>query len=270
MFQNVVAIVSGGASGLGAATASYLVRHGARVVVADLPHTQEQFLKLEAFTSSDDGSGSLKFAKVDVRSEDDVSFALDMVEEEFGEQVNVAVNCAGIATARKTLSQKVNEDGTMTHRLHSLEDFSKTIDVNLIGSFNLARLASDRMARRSVDSDGLRGCIINTASVSAYDGQIGQVAYAASKGAVVGMTLPLARDLAPFGIRVMTVAPGLFMTPLLAGLPEKVHKQLVQNVPCPSRLGDPLEYAKLVGCIIQNPYLNGEVIRLDGALRMPP
>mmetsp|Transcript_39780 Transcript_39780/g.65134 ORF Transcript_39780/g.65134 Transcript_39780/m.65134 type:complete len:159 (-) Transcript_39780:436-912(-) len=158
----------------------------------------------------------------------------------------------------------------MNHRLHSLEEFSKTINVNAMGSFNLARLASDRMARRSVDSDGLRGCIINTASVSAYDGQIGQVAYAASKGAVVGMTLPLARDLAPFGIRVMTVAPGLFMTPLLAGLPEKVHKQLVQNVPCPSRLGDPLEYAKLVGCIIQNPYLNGEVIRLDGALRMPP
>jgi len=270
MFQNVVAIVSGGASGLGAATASYLVRHGARVVVADLPQAQEQFLKLEASTSSDDGSGSLKFAKTDVRSEDDVSFALDMVEEEFGEQVNVAVNCAGIATARKTLSQKVNEDGTMNHRLHSLEEFSKTINVNAMGSFNLARLASDRMARRSVDSDGLRGCIINTASVSAYDGQIGQVAYAASKGAVVGMTLPLARDLAPFGIRVMTVAPGLFMTPLLAGLPEKVHKQLVQNVPCPSRLGDPLEYAKLVGCIIQNPYLNGEVIRLDGALRMPP
>lgn len=272
MFKNVVAIVSGGASGLGAATASYLVRHGARVMVADLPHAQEQFLTLEASTASDNGSGIgvLKFSKTDVQSEDDVSSALDMAEEEFSEQVNVAVNCAGIAPARKTLSQKTNEDGTLTNRLHSLEEYAKTINVNAIGSFNLARLASDRMARRSVDSHGLRGCIINTASVAAYDGQIGQVAYASSKGAVVGMTLPMARDLAPLGIRVMTVAPGLFMTPLLEGLPDKVHKQLVQNVPCPPRLGDPFEYAKLVGSILHNPYLNGEVIRLDGALRMPP
>mmetsp|Transcript_3552 Transcript_3552/g.7764 ORF Transcript_3552/g.7764 Transcript_3552/m.7764 type:complete len:278 (-) Transcript_3552:1040-1873(-) len=277
MFQNVVAIISGGASGLGAATASYLVRNGARVVVADLPQAQEQFLKLlETTTSatSANGSnisgGSLKFAETDVRSEDDVSLALDMAEGEFGEQVNVAVNCAGIAPARKTVSQKVNENGTVTHRLHSLEEYARTISVNAIGSFNLARLASDRMAHRSADTDGLRGCIVNTASVAAYDGQIGQVAYASSKGALVGMTLPMARDLAPLGIRVMTVAPGLFMTPLLAGLPEKVHKQLVQNVPCPSRLGDPMEYAKLVGSILQNPYLNGEVIRLDGALRMPP
>jgi len=162
--------------------------------------------------------------------------------------VNVAVNCAGIAPARKTLSQKVNEDGSVTHRLHPLDEFARTINVNAVGSFNLARLASDRMARRSMDSDGLRGCIINTASVAAFDGQVGQVAYSASKGAVVGMTLPMARDLAPLGIRVMTVAPGLFMTPLLAGLPEKVHAQLVQNVPCPARLGDPIEYAK-VSCL---------------------
>lgn len=154
--------------------------------------------------------------------------------------------------------------------MHSLEEYAKAMTVNAIGSFNLARLAADRMARRSADGDGLRGCIVNTASVAAYDGQIGQVAYASSKGAVVGMTLPMARDLAGLGIRVMTIAPGLFRTPLLAGLPGKVHEQLVQNVPCPSRLGDPLEYAKLVGSILQNPYLNGEVIRLDGALRMPP
>ncbi|KAL7546791.1 hypothetical protein ACHAWF_010128 [Thalassiosira exigua] len=270
MFQSVIAIVSGGASGLGAATASYLARHGARVVVADLPKAQDQFLQLEASATDDDGGGVLKFAAADVRSEDDVSFALDVAEEEFGEQVNVAVNCAGVAPARKTLSLKVGEDGSIAHRLHSLEEFSRTLDVNAVGSFNLARLASDRMARRPADGDGLRGCIVNTASVAAYDGQVGQVAYAASKGAVVGMTLPMARDLAPLGIRVMTVAPGLFMTPLLAGLPEKVRKQLVQNVPCPPRLGDPSEYAKLVGSIIQNPYLNGEVIRLDGALRMPP
>lgn len=245
MFQNVVAIVTGGASGLGAATVSYLVRRGARVVVADLPQAQEQFLKLEASVMSTDDGGSVKFAKTDVRSEDDVSFALDMAEEEFGEQVNVAVNCAGIAPARKTLSQKVGEDGSVMHRLHSLDEFSKTIDVNAVGSFNVARLASDRMALRTEDGDGLRGCIVNTASVAAYDGQVGQVAYAASKGAVVGMTLPMARDLGPLKIRVMTVAPGLFMTPLLAGLPEKVHKELVKNVPCPSRLGDPVEYAKV-------------------------
>ncbi|KAL9184407.1 hypothetical protein ACHAXT_002493 [Thalassiosira profunda] len=267
MLQNVVAIVSGGASGLGAATASYLVRNGARVMVADLPTAQEQFQRLEESVGE---FGSLKFAKADVTSEGEVTFALDMAEEEFGEQVNVAVNCAGVAPARKTLSQKVGDHGTTTTRLHSLEEFAKTINVNTVGSFNLARLASARMALRSADDDGLRGCIINTASVAAYDGQIGQVAYASSKGGVVGMTLPMARDLAPLGIRVMTVAPGLFMTPLLAGLPEKVHKQLVKNVPCPARLGDPVEYAKLVGCIIQNPYLNGEVIRLDGALRMPP
>ena len=184
--------------------------------------------------------------------------------------MNVAINCAGIAPARKTISQKVDDDGTITHRLHSLEEYTKTINVNTVGTFNLSRLASERMAFRERDSDGLRGCIINTASVAAYDGQIGQVAYAASKGGVVGMTLPMARDLAPFGIRVMTIAPGLFMTPLLAGLPTKVQNDLAQHIPCPNRLGKPIEYAKLVGSILQNPYLNAETIRLDGALRMPP
>ncbi|KAL7498798.1 hypothetical protein ACHAWT_006694 [Skeletonema menzelii] len=270
MYRNVVAIISGGASGLGAATASYLSRNGARVMVADLPQAQEHFLKMEASVMSCDDNGSLKFSQADVRSEDDISNALDMAEEEFGEQVNVAVNCAGIAPARKTLSQKIAEDGSLTTRLHSLEEFSKTIQVNTVGTFNLARMAADRMAQRAADDNGLRGCIINTASVAAYDGQIGQVAYASSKGGVVGMTLPMARDLAPVGIRVMTIAPGLFMTPLLAGLPEKVHKELVKNVPCPNRLGDPIYYAQLVGSIVTNPYLNGEVIRLDGALRMPP
>ncbi len=273
MYRNVVAIISGGASGLGAATASFLTRNGARVMVADLPQAEEQFLRMEASVMGSDvknGNGSLKFSQADVRSEDDISNALDMAEEEFGEQVNVAVNCAGIAPARKTLSQKIAEDGSVTTRLHSLEEFSKTIQVNTVGTFNLARLAADRMAQRAADDNGLRGCIINTASVAAYDGQIGQVAYASSKGGVVGMTLPMARDLAPVGIRVMTIAPGLFMTPLLAGLPEKVHKELVKNVPCPNRLGDPLYYAQLVGSIVTNPYLNGEVIRLDGALRMPP
>ena len=267
MYQNVVAIISGGASGLGAATASYLVKNGARVLVADLPQVaQEHFLKMKDGNKGD----NLKFCQVDVRSEGDISNALDMAEEEFGEQVNVAVNCAGIAPARKTLSQKKSEGGLVTTRLHSIEEFSKTIEVNTVGSFNLARLAADRMAQRTVDENGLSGIIINTASVAAFDGQIGQVAYASSKGGVVGMTLPMARDLAPLGIRVMTIAPGLFMTPLLAGLPEKVHKELVKNVPCPKRLGDPIYFAKLVGSIVTNPYLNGEVIRLDGALRMPP
>jgi 3-hydroxyacyl-CoA dehydrogenase/3-hydroxy-2-methylbutyryl-CoA dehydrogenase len=177
---------------------------------------------------------------------------------------------AGIAPARKTLSVKTDENGTVTHRLHSLDEFAKTMNVNVVGSFNLARLSADRMASRPVDIDGLRGCIINTASVAAYDGQIGQVAYASSKGGIVAMTLPMARDLAPCGIRVMTIAPGLFLTPLLAALPDKAIHQLTKNIPCPHRLGAPIEYAKLCGSIIQNPYLNGEVIRLDGALRMPP
>jgi len=270
MFNNIVAIVSGGASGLGAATASYLVKNGARVLVADCgARAADQFLKMEEAVGID-ASANLKFVNTDVTNVVNVTVALDTVEEEFGEQVNVAVNCAGVAPAKKTFSQKVENDGTITRRLHSLEDFSKTMNVNAAGTFNLARLAADRMARRSFDSNGLRGCIINTASVAGYDGQVGQVAYAASKGAVIGMTLPMARDLAPLGIRVMTIAPGLFETPLLAGLPEKVHKDLVNLVPCPSHLGYPSEYAHLVGSIVQNPYLNGEVIRLDGAIRLPP
>jgi 3-hydroxyacyl-CoA dehydrogenase/3-hydroxy-2-methylbutyryl-CoA dehydrogenase len=233
MFQNVVAIVSGGASGLGAATASYLVRNGARVIVADLPSAREQFLQMQ--TSIENSEGRLKFSQTDVTSEEDVVGALNVAEDTFGEQgsflfirsicariyigsqqtnailtimaiqVNVAVNCAGVAPVKKTLSIKQNDDGSTTHRLHSLADFTKTININVSGTFNLSRLAADRMVQRHVDNDGLRGCIINTASVAAYDGQVGQVAYAASKGAIVGMTLPMARDLAPLGIRVMTI-----------------------------------------------------------------
>ena len=319
MFQHVIAIVSGGASGLGAATSSYLVRHGARVIVVDLPNAHDGFLKLKEETMSmhnniDDDSvmaGSLEFAAANVTNEDEISSALDRAAELFGEQgelmyrfflphfairhfppnrilrffhplsvhyaysfsVNVAINCAGIAPARKTLSVKTDEKDGRTataHRIHSLDEFAKTMNVNVVGSFNLARLSADRMACRLADVDGLRGCIINTASVAAYDGQVGQVAYASSKGGIVGMTLPMARDLAPLGIRVMTIAPGLFSTPLLAALPDGAIRQLTENIPCPNRLGAPIEYAKLCGSIIQNPYLNGEVIRLDGALRMPP
>jgi len=185
----------------------------------------------------------------------------------YGEQVNAAVNCAGVAIARKTLSMSKDTGAT---RLHSLDEFEKTMDINVVGTFNVARLAAERISSRELMENGTRGCIVSTASIAAYDGQVGQVAYSASKGAIVGMTLPLARDLAPYGIRVVTIAPGLFKTPLLAGLPEKVQEELGSSVPCPSRLGQPAEFGMLVGSILTNPMINGETIRLDGALRMPP
>jgi len=202
MLSRTVAIVTGGSSGLGAATALYLVKNGARVVVADLGHGHENFLKMaKALGVSEqeltrDGPG-LAFAETDVTDPTAVEAALDLVEQKYGEPVNAAVNCAGIAVARRTLSKKGP---------HPLDDFAKTIMVNTVGSFNVGRLAAERMGRREPEgSDGLRGCIINTASIAAYEGQIGQVAYAASKGGVVAMTLPMARDLAPYGIRVMTL-----------------------------------------------------------------
>jgi len=174
-------------------------------------------------------------------------------------KITAAVNCAGIAYAIKT----VGRDGP-----HPLDAFKRTIDINLVGTFNVARLAAQAMGRNDPEPDGARGVIINTASIAAFDGQKGQTAYAASKGGVVGLCLPMARDLAQSGIRVMTIAPGIFMTPMLAGLSEDVQKQLAADVPCPPRLGDPSEYARLAGFIIEAGYLNGEVIRIDGALRM--
>jgi len=231
MLKHVVGIVSGGASGLGAAAASLLVRHGARVVVADLPHQRDAFLRMAAIacadaaqTSSHDDSSVLAFAETDVTDEEQVKRALDRAEEYFGSagqlitqtdfgdipafltshySVNVAINCAGIATAKKTLSKSRSEEGVLNP--HALDDFSRTLQINTVGSFNVGRLAAERMTEHNPDNDGLRGCIINTASIAAYDGQIGQAAYAASKGAIVGMTLPMARDLAPYGIRVMTI-----------------------------------------------------------------
>ena len=207
--SNVVGIVAGGASGLGAATAACMVRLGARVVVADLPHQRDAFSRLAAVACADaakaatDDRPVIAFAETDVTNEDQVKAALDMAESCFGESVNAAINCAGIAVARKTLSKK---KGSLELRPHPLEEFAKSLHVNAVGSFNVARLAAERMAGRDPDGkDGLRGCIVNTASIAAYDGQVGQVAYAASKGAIVGMTLPLARDLAPYGIRVMTI-----------------------------------------------------------------
>eukprot|EP00563_Minutocellus_polymorphus_P017437 CAMPEP_0197719910 /NCGR_PEP_ID=MMETSP1434-20131217/3464_1 /TAXON_ID=265543 /ORGANISM="Minutocellus polymorphus, Strain CCMP3303" /LENGTH=303 /DNA_ID=CAMNT_0043304697 /DNA_START=21 /DNA_END=932 /DNA_ORIENTATION=+ len=301
LLKNVVGIVSGGASGLGAATVAHIVRLGGRVVVADLPSQHESFLRLATAScadaavaadtsvsslhvqsSPDDGQDRtsvsslpspanglvLAFADTDVTNEDQISAALDLAESEFGEPVNVAVSCAGIGTARKVLSRP--KEGDARPRVHPLSEFSNALQVNTIGTFNVSRLAAQRMAVRKPDHEGMRGVIINTSSIAGLEGQRGQVAYAASKSAVIGMTLPMARDLAPYGIRVMSVAPGLFQTPLLSGLPEKVQAELGQMVPCPSRLGDPDEFGRLVVSILTNPMLNGETIRLDGALRMPP
>ncbi len=252
--QRVVALVTGAASGLGRATAERLVRQGARVVLCDLPTSAG------AEVAAALGDRAL-FAACDVTSEADVVAALDAARAKFGVPVNVAVNCAGIAVAARTVSKKGP---------HDLGGFLRVLNVNVGGSFNVIRLCAARIAEQEADEGGERGVFVNTASVAAYDGQIGQAAYSASKGAIVGMTLPIARDLSGFGIRVMTIAPGLFKTPMLAGLPDQVQNELAKNVPFPNRLGDPDEYAQLVQSIIENRMLNGEVIRLDGALRMPP
>lgn len=217
----------------------------------------------------------LAFSGTDVTSSDDVANALDVAEAAFGNPVNVAVSCAGMCPAKKTISRKrgssegADDNGGV--KVHPLDLFSQTLGVNVTGTFNISRLSAERMASREPEgNDGYRGCIINTASIAAYEGQCGQVAYAASKGAVVGMTLPMARDLAPLGIRVMTVAPGLFKTPLLEALPPSVQDELGASIPYPSRLGDPDDFGRLIVSILENPMLNGETIRLDGAVRMPP
>jgi 3-hydroxyacyl-CoA dehydrogenase/3-hydroxy-2-methylbutyryl-CoA dehydrogenase len=296
MLRSVVAIVSGGASGLGAATANAIVRRGGRVLVADLPEASDNFFRLATATCAevhhvgelaegiacdyvphDHDKKSRKrgthegvlmaFSEVDVRNEVDILNALDKTESTFGEPVNVVVNCAGISPSVKTISKPMEHSIKM--QVHSLEEFRHALEVNTIGTFNLSRLSAERMARRKPDTEGLRGCIINTASIAAFEGQRGQVAYAASKGAITSMCLPLARDLAPcYGIRVCTIAPGIFKTPLLDGLSKKIQMELGKMVPCPNRLGHPDEFGRLAVSIIVNPMLNGEVIRLDGALRM--
>ncbi|MCO4761983.1 MAG: 3-hydroxyacyl-CoA dehydrogenase [Myxococcales bacterium] len=250
--NETIALVTGGASGLGNATAARLVRMGAKVVLADLAAHGP-----EAAAAMGDNAA---FAHCDVTNEDQVNAALDLAEERFG-RVNAVINCAGIAIARKTLSRR----GT-----HDLASFQKILMVNAGGTFNVIRLAATRMAENEPNDGAERGVIVNTASVAAFDGQVGQAAYSASKGAVVGMTLPIARDLAPKGIRICTIAPGVFATPMLAGLPEKARTALEALVPFPPRLGDPDEYGHMVQHIIENGMLNGETIRLDGALRMPP
>ncbi len=251
-WEGHTAIVTGGASGLGAATASELARLGMRVALFDLN---------EDLGNAHAKSLSGMFCKVNVADPASVSAALDQVEEKFGAP-RVLVNCAGIGSAAKTVSRGAPHDPAA---------FERPIQVNLIGSFNCASQAAARMvAADTIDADGARGVIINTASVAAYDGQVGQIAYAASKAGIVGMTLPMARDLADKGIRVCTIAPGLFLTPLMDELPEEVQASLGAQVPFPSRLGAPAEYAELVAHIIGNKMLNGETIRLDGAIRMAP
>lgn len=251
----LVSLVTGGASGLGRATVERLVQQGSRVVLCDLPTSKGQEV-------ADSLGSDCVFSPTDVRSEQDVRNAVQLASEKFG-KLDVAVNCAGIGVAFVTYNK--NKDN-----VHSLEDFERVLLVNVAGTFNVIRLAAQAMSKNSPNPDGQRGVIVNTASVAAFDGQRGQAAYSASKGAIVGMTLPIARDLASTGIRVNTIAPGLFDTPLLASLPEKVRTFLASTVPFPSRLGLPDEYAHMVQMIVENPMLNAETIRLDGALRMQP
>ncbi|MFB4168463.1 3-hydroxyacyl-CoA dehydrogenase [Virgibacillus sp. JSM 102003] len=252
--NNSVAVVTGGASGLGEATVRNIVSQGGKAVILDLQTEKGNDLAAEL------GEMAM-FVKTDVTDESSVVSALNNAIETFG-HVNILVNCAGIGEAKRTLS-KNNE-------AHDLDSFSKVIGINLIGTFNMIRLASEKMAANEPGPTGERGVIINTASVAAYEGQMGQAAYSASKGGIVGMTLPIARDLSKLGIRVMSIAPGLFETPLFAGLPDKAREALEKQTPFPSRLGRPDEYAQLVQSIITNPMLNGETIRLDGAIRMQP
>jgi 3-hydroxyacyl-CoA dehydrogenase / 3-hydroxy-2-methylbutyryl-CoA dehydrogenase len=247
------AIVTGGASGLGEATVRRIVEQGGKAALLDLSVERGDALVKEL------GEQAV-FIKTDVTSEEQVSNAINKAIESFG-SINTVVNCAGIGVAGKLLSRK---------GVHSLDMFSKVISINLIGTFNVIRLASDQMSKNEANELGERGVIINTASVAAFDGQVGQAAYSASKGGVVGMTLPIARELAAYGIRVMTIAPGLFHTPMFDSLPEEARDSLGKMVPFPQRLGYPEEYALLAESILTNPMLNGETIRLDGAIRMQP
>ena len=239
-------LVAGGGSCLGCATTEMLMNEGANAVVADL--------------RGEAADGNVRFVETDVTDEASVRRAIEEALQSFG-GMHGAINCAGIASAEKVLGR----EGP-----HSLDSFAKVVEVNLVGTFNVLRLAAEVMVNNEPAASGERGVIVNTASVAAYDGQIGQVAYAASKGGVVALTLPVARELAQYGIRVVAIAPGIFDTPMMAGLPEAARESLGKQVPFPSRLGRPEEYAALVRHIIENEMLNGEVIRLDGSIRMAP
>jgi 3-hydroxyacyl-CoA dehydrogenase / 3-hydroxy-2-methylbutyryl-CoA dehydrogenase len=247
------ALVAGGASGLGAATARRLCAEGASVVIGDLNVEKGDALASELGERA-------RFVEMNVLEPDQVGAAVDAAAE-LGDGLRISVCCAGIGWAQRTVSKQGP---------HDLEIFSNVVKVNLIGTFNVLRLAAAAMSSGEPDEEGERGVCINTASIAAFEGQIGQVAYAASKGGIVGLTLPAARDLAGRGVRVVTIAPGLFDTPLLAALPEDKRDALGAGIPFPSRLGRPDEYAELVTSIVANPMLNGETVRLDGALRMPP
>ena len=249
--DGVGAIVAGGASGLGAATARALTERGARVAIADLNE--------DAANALADELGGVAF-KADVTAEDQVKAAVDGAVEAFG-GIRFAVSCAGVGWAERT----VGKNGPA-----NLQPFETVVRINLIGTFNVLRLSAAAMSQNEPGQDGERGAVVMTASIAAFDGQIGQTAYSASKGGIVGLTLPAARDLARQGIRVCTIAPGTFDTPLLAALPEESRQALGQQIPFPSRLGNPQEFAALACHIAENPMLNGETIRLDGALRMPP
>lgn len=246
-------IVTGAASGLGAGMSKRLIDEGARVIMADVDQTSGE-------AAAKALGGNARFIRTDVTSEADATAAVALAQDSFG-GLHGLVNCAGVAPSERVIGR----DGP-----HKLESFARAVSINLIGTFNMARLAAAAIAKMPAGADGERGVIINTASIAAFDGQIGQAAYAASKGGVVGLTLPLARDLARHGIRVVTIAPGIFETPMLAGLPAEITAQLAQSVPFPQRLGRPADFAALAIQIFENGMLNGEVIRLDGALRMAP
>jgi len=251
--KEVVALVTGGASGLGGATAQELAGTGAKVVIVDLDAVKGG--KLAAANP-----GNIIFARADVTSEEDIRQAIKKAVDQFG-KINVAVNCAGVPDAGKVMGRK----GPL-----SLASFNKVIQINLVGTLNVIRLAVEQMINNTPNHEGEKGVIVNTASIAAFDGQIGQAAYCASKGGIVSMTLPIARECADYGIRVATVAPGLFETPLMDGMPSAVKESMARGVPFPKRLGRPVEFARMVLHIIENPMLNGCCIRLDGALRMPP
>lgn len=250
--QNSTFLVTGGASGLGEATTRYLVSQGANVIIADLNQAAGDKLVEKL------GDTTL-FAKCDITSEDDVNNAIDAGIAKFG-TLSGSVNCAGIVVVQKLLDKEGNPA--------DLNTFARGININLIGSFNVARLVAAALAKNTVEPNADKGVIINTASIAAFDGQVGQGSYSSSKAGVVGLTLPLARELARHQIRIMTIAPGVFGTPMMASLPEAARTSLEQAVPFPKRLGNPEEFAKLVVHIIENSYLNGDVIRLDGAIRM--
>ncbi len=251
--REAVALVTGGASGLGEASVMELVQAGARAVIVDVDADRGEKLAARI-------GGSAVFAKADVTSEADVHQAIQKAVDAFG-KINVAMNCAGVVNPGKLIGRK----GPL-----SLEAFNKVLQINLVGTFNVIRLAVEQMMNNAPGEEGEKGVIVNTASIAAFEGQVGQAAYSASKAGIVGMTLPIAREIADYGMRVVTIAPGIFDTPMMAGLPPAVKEDMANTVPFPRRLGQPVEFARMALQIIENRMLNGCCIRLDGALRMPP